>query len=271
MLSPPGMPKASVGSRPPPSLAPTVASGAMTPSTLPLPKVSGCLEVCTAWAYANQSATVDPSPGNTPTQTPIREQRITSHQFLNTSRMPCTRPWPRPSVSAMEVRRTARAIISGTAKMPRPTRIRLMPSTRYSPPKAKRSIPVLLSMPTVETRTPKTAAISPLTGAVPESTPTADSPQITNIVNSGEPKLNTRGLRMGRLRSSTPAPNIPPSGEAMKAAPKARLASPFWAMGKPSTMVAWLPELPGTAISTEGKVLAVLDTAPMPNRKAIAG
>ena len=50
MLSPPGMPKASVGRRPPPSLAPTVASGAITPSTLPVPKVSGCFEVCMAWA-----------------------------------------------------------------------------------------------------------------------------------------------------------------------------------------------------------------------------
>ncbi len=36
-------------------------------------------------------------------------------------------------------------------------------------------------------------------------------------------------------------------------------------------MVAWEPALPGTEISTEGKVLAVLDTAPMPSRKAMAG
>ena len=37
MLSPPGIPNARVGMRPPPSLAPRVASGAMTPSTAPLP------------------------------------------------------------------------------------------------------------------------------------------------------------------------------------------------------------------------------------------
>ena len=50
MASPPGMPKASVGSRPPPSLAPSVASGAITPSMAPLPKRSGVFEVCTACA-----------------------------------------------------------------------------------------------------------------------------------------------------------------------------------------------------------------------------
>ena len=50
MLSPPGIPKASVGISPPPSLAPSVASGAITPSTAPLPNLSGVFDVCAAWA-----------------------------------------------------------------------------------------------------------------------------------------------------------------------------------------------------------------------------
>ena len=45
----PGMPKNSVGSREPPSLALFAVSGAITPSTAPWPKRSGVFEVCTAW------------------------------------------------------------------------------------------------------------------------------------------------------------------------------------------------------------------------------
>ena len=45
----PGMPKNSVGSSEPPSLALLAVSGAITPSTAPLPKRSGCFELCTAW------------------------------------------------------------------------------------------------------------------------------------------------------------------------------------------------------------------------------
>ena len=36
-------------------------------------------------------------------------------------------------------------------------------------------------------------------------------------------------------------------------------------------MVACDPALPGTAINTDGKVLAVFDTAPIPSSKAIQG
>ncbi len=43
------MPKNSVGSSAPPSRALLPVSGAITPSTAPLPKRSGVFEVCTAW------------------------------------------------------------------------------------------------------------------------------------------------------------------------------------------------------------------------------
>ena len=48
MLVLPGMPKARVGIRPPPSLALLALSGAMTPRTSPLPKLSAFFSVCRA-------------------------------------------------------------------------------------------------------------------------------------------------------------------------------------------------------------------------------
>ena len=131
----------------------------------------------------------------------------------------------------MLVRRMARSISSGMAKMPSPIITMLIPSHRYVPPKANRSMAVFSSTPTVEIMTPIMATTSPLIGAFPLSTPTALRPQMTNMRNSGEPKLSTRGRRIGSETSRIIAPKIPPTAEAMKAAPNARFASPFCAIG----------------------------------------
>ncbi len=45
----PGIPKARVEARAPPSTASLDDSGAITPSTIPVPNFSGFLEVCLAW------------------------------------------------------------------------------------------------------------------------------------------------------------------------------------------------------------------------------
>ena len=63
---------------------------------------------------------------------------------------------------------------------------------------------------------------------------------------------------------------MPPNAETVKAAPKARPASPRLAMAWPSMMVAWEPTVPGTANSTEGMVSEVVVTASMPMMKAKA-
>ena len=133
----------------------------------------------------------------------------------------------------------------------------------------KRSIPVRVSVPISDTARPKAAAISPLTGVLPLRTPTALKPQSTSIKSSGEPSSSTNGVTIGSDAMKMAPPNSPPSSEAPKAAPKARLASPFRAIGWPSRMVAWEPDPPGTAISTEGKVLAVFEMMVMPNIRAM--
>jgi hypothetical protein len=46
----PGIPKARVGIRARPSLELVAASEAMTPSTAPVPDLSGCFDVLAAWA-----------------------------------------------------------------------------------------------------------------------------------------------------------------------------------------------------------------------------
>jgi hypothetical protein len=78
---------------------------------------------------------------------------------------------------------------------------------------------------------PRMQAIRPFRGWLPPSTATAESPQITSIRKAGEPKPMTMGRITGRVAVNTMAPNSAPRAEAAKAAPKARLASPFWAMG----------------------------------------
>ena len=55
------------------------------------------------------------------------------------------------------------------------------------------------------------AARSPLIGARPLSTPMALRPHTTSTKNSGEPKLNTSGRRIGSDASRTKAPSTPPT------------------------------------------------------------
>ena len=62
----PGMPKATVGSSAPPSLASLEASGASTPSGAPRPKLARLGEVAWAWAYARKAATLGADPRDDP-------------------------------------------------------------------------------------------------------------------------------------------------------------------------------------------------------------
>ena len=95
VAAPPGIPNATVGIRAPLSLALLDAPAAMTPSTEPMPNLSGYLEVCWAWPYARNWDTDPPTPGTMPTPTPIALERTTSHQWVKVSRT----PWPMPDRS----------------------------------------------------------------------------------------------------------------------------------------------------------------------------
>ena len=68
------------------------------------------------------------------------------------------------------------------------------------------------------------------------------------------------------------APNRPPNIDEEKEAPSARAPSPFFAIGNPSTTVAWDADVPGIPMSTEGKVSEVASGAisPIINASAFA-
>jgi hypothetical protein len=93
---------------------------------------------------------------------------------------------------------------------------------------------------------------------------------MTIAKNSADPNINTRGLKIGIVKLSTIAPITPPRIDAVTAAPMALPASPFLAIGKPSIIVAVLPEVPGEPISMQVTHPAVQVIAAMLKIKAIA-
>jgi hypothetical protein len=56
-------------------------------------------------------------------------------------------------------------------------------------------------------------------------------PIIDNKNNSGEPKVSTNGRTMGIANANATAPISAPTSELINAAPSARPASPFFAIG----------------------------------------
>ena len=88
--------------------------------------------------------------------------------------------------------------------------------------------------------------------------------------SSGVPTASMNGRRMGIASASRIAPYNPPKIEDVKDAPKARPASPRFAIGWPSSTVAADPIAPGTPNRIAGTVSDVAVTAHMPIRKASA-
>ncbi len=84
----PGMPSTSMGRMAPVPAALLAASGATTPSTTPVPKRSGCLEILRAKPYPMNEPGVAPAPGRIPTTKPSRLQPAASHLCLNTAEAP---------------------------------------------------------------------------------------------------------------------------------------------------------------------------------------
>ena len=80
----------------------------------------------------------------------------------------------------------------------------------------------------------------------------------------------TSGAAIGIAAAKTKAPKIAPTSELISAAPKARPASPFLAMGWPSTIVEAVVPSPGTPNRIEVISPVVAVTAFDPNRKANA-
>ena len=117
---------------------------------------------------------------------------------------------------------------------------------------------------------PRPAAVSPLSGARPDNVATIDMPNSVKARSSGEPIDSMIGRRIGMLTASTMAPTMPPASEEAKPAPKARPASPFFAMAWPSITVAAAPTWPGTPNSTAVMKSDEVITAAMPSSSAKA-
>ena len=95
-------------------------------------------------------------------------------------------------------------------------------------------------------------------------------PTTASMNSSGAPKVRTRGRTTGIARARAKAPTKAPTSELMSAAPKARPASPFFAIAWPSRMVAAVVPSPGTPKRTEVMSPVVETTECIPRRKAKA-
>lgn len=85
---------------------------------------------------------------------------------------------------------------------------------------------------------PSAQEARPFSAFVPVSMPTMVRARTISIICSPKPMAVMRGMAMKIAPDSTTATNKPPNSDEMKAADKARAASPFFDMGKPSTTVA---------------------------------
>ncbi len=117
---------------------------------------------------------------------------------------------------------------------------------------------------------PSPAAVKPLTIARPLSDAINVTPNMASMKNSGERMDNTSGRTTGIARARAKAPNTAPTSELVRAAPRARPASPFFAMGWPSTMVAAVMPSPGMPNKMDVMSPVVAVTAEMPSRNAKA-
>ena len=92
-------------------------------------------------------------------------------------------------------------------------------------------------------------------------------PSMANMKYWGEPTDKTRGLTAGMQIARHNAPKIAPTNELIRAAPRARPASPFFAMGWPSTTMEAVMGSPGTPKRIEVMSPVVAVTAVIPRRK----
>ena len=95
-------------------------------------------------------------------------------------------------------------------------------------------------------------------------------PITVTMKSSGEPKVSTSGRTIGIETASAAAPMSAPTSELISAAPSARPASPFLAIGWPSTTVAADSPSPGTPNRIEVMSPVVAATECMPSRNANA-
>jgi len=131
-------------------------------------------------------------------------------------------------------------------------------------------VPLCAREPIIAIIRPSPAAVRPLSGARPDKVATIDIPNKVKANSSGVPIDSMIGRSTGMLTASTMAPTMPPASDAAKPAPKARPASPFFAISWPSITVAAAPTWPGTPNRTAVMKSDEVITAAMPRSSANA-
>src|SRR5660398_154140 len=245
--------KPRVGMSEPPSLALLADSEAITPSISPVPKVSGCVELCMATVYETKFAAAPPTPGMIPTKVPIADPLKRPRKWWKTSFIPCPTPfvssWPVTLAAATAVfPLTVRFIISASAKTPMTKGISCIPSHKYTVPKLYRISPVITLCPTKDNMIPNPPANRPFKMFPWAATTMAPSPNKMNINVSGAPNAVTAIRINGKAKIKIKTPNTAPAPEAVADMPRALPASPFCAIGYPSKQVAAFTAVPGALI-----------------------
>ena len=131
---------------------------------------------------------------------------------------------------------TNRPIMAGMDEMP--------PSSTVKP-KVLRIMPVAGSMPMIEQSRPSRQAIRPLLGVLPDRLITVVKPKMITATYSTGPKATAMRAKKGASRISASQPIMQPTRLLVMPTPRALPASPFWARGKPSNVVAMEAGVPG--------------------------
>ncbi|CAI8405572.1 MAG: Uncharacterised protein [Rhodospirillaceae bacterium] len=120
----------------------------------------------------------------------------------------------------------------------------------------KRSIVVTRSAPMVDSQTPNTPPIKFFIAPPALILASIDRPKIVSAKYSGGRNSYATLANRGAAKHNTITDTTPPKVEDTTATPRARPASPRWASGKPSKVVAAAAEVPGVLIR-----IAVIDPA----------
>ena len=154
----PGTPTVTIGSRAPTSAAEAADSGATTPSRIPVPNFSGCLENRLARPYPTNEAGVAPVPGSTPIQNPLIVDRRNVFQYARIS-------FSASNTFAQLIRAATAPLVmmfssaarssSPIPNAPTTTTRNLIPARSAKVPNIRRSVPVIVSVPISAMMRPK--------------------------------------------------------------------------------------------------------------------
>ena len=120
-----------------------------------------------------------------------------------------------------------------------------MPPSSIGMPSVSRFCPITGSLPSMVTIIPNPPDTSPLASEASTSPATIDNASTNSAKNSHGPKRSAIAASGPVVATRNTAPSSPPKIEAQMPSQSARPGSPFFAIGKPSNVVATAEGLPG--------------------------